>query len=208
MVVYIKCPPHAHVSLPSAGVTSESHPLYGLFMGRLSSAIYEWDSGDYQRLMEAKRGEMVRAGLSHPSDAAVRKAISREEVLRHCRRRTRGAEETTSAIEALLLSLASATDTLGVPLLKEEMGVIWKEQQQHVPCLQDPPNVELYTLTRYIEKGGVRLPLFRCARGSTSLESFHLHLANWICACICHTAPKGEESQWEDHPPAFAQGPC
>ena len=163
--------------IPTAGVTSESHPLYGLFMGYLSLAISKWDNGDFQRLMEAKRGEMRRAGVSHPSDAAVRKALSKEELLRHCWRRTRGVDETTLALEALLLSLSSATDTLGVPLLKDEMRVIWKEQQ---PCLQDSPNVELYTIVGHIDKGGVRLPLFRCARGSTSLESFHLHLAMFI----------------------------
>lgn len=34
--------------------------------------------------------------------------------------------------------------------------------------------------TGYINKGGIKLPVFRCARGSTSLESFHLHLARFI----------------------------
>lgn len=46
----------------------------------------------------------------------------------------------------MLLSMSSATDTLGVPLLKEEVKVIWEEQKHHVPCLQDPPGVELYTI--------------------------------------------------------------
>jgi len=30
-------------------------------------------------------------------------------------------------------------------------------------------------VTGHIMKGGVRLPVFRCSRGKTSLESFHLH---------------------------------
>ena len=42
---------------------------------------------------------------------------------------------------------------------------------------QDPPSIQLYTETARLVKGGVSLPVFRCARGSTSLESFHLHLA-------------------------------
>ena len=82
-------------------------------------------------------------------------------------------------IEALLLALFLATDTLGVPLFKE-MKAIWEEQQQHVSCLQDPPGVPLYTITGHITKGGVKLPVLRCARGSTSLESFHLQLARFI----------------------------
>lgn len=103
---------------------------------------------------EVKQGEMRSAGLGHPSDTAVRKAISRDELLRHCRRRTRGAEQTTSAVEALLLSFSRATDTLGVPLLKEEIRVIWQEQKQHVVCLQDPHGIELHTMVGHIEKGG------------------------------------------------------
>ena len=83
-------------------------------------------------------------------------------------------------IEDLLLSLSSATDPLGVPLLSEEMQPIWDEQKKHVSCIQDPPSISLYTITGHLFKGGVKLPILRCARGSTSLESFHLHLARFI----------------------------
>ena len=94
-------------------------------MSRLSStAIFEWDMGDLTHLLEAKKGEMVAAGIPRPTDAAARKAISRDELLKHCRQRPRGVEVTISAIEQLLLSL---TDTLGVPLLKEEVKLIWAE---------------------------------------------------------------------------------
>ena len=37
-----------------------------------------------------------------------------------------------------------------------------------------------YTKTGEVVKGGVTLPIFCCARGSTSLESFHLHLNHFI----------------------------
>ena len=47
-----------------------------------------------------------------------------------------------------------ATDTLGVPLLKEEIKSIWEEQQKHVSCIQDPTGVEVYTVTGHILKGG------------------------------------------------------
>ena len=164
----------------AGAVTSESHPLYGIFMSRLSSSIFEWDEGDLQRLIEAKKAELMRAGVRNPETTAARKAIGRKELARHCRRRTRGVARTVELIEALLLSFSSATDTLGVPLLKEETQSIWEEQRRHVSCLQDPPGVELYTITGHINKGGVRLPVFRCARGSTSLESFHLHLARFV----------------------------
>ena len=43
------------------GVTTDSHSLYGLFMARLSFAIFEWDAGDVARLREAKRSEETPA---------------------------------------------------------------------------------------------------------------------------------------------------
>ena len=162
----------------AVGCSTESHPLYGLFMARLSGCIFEWDKQDY--VISAKRGEMVQAGVVNPTDTAVKKAISKDELARHCRRRTRGAEKTTELIEELILTLSSVTDLLGVPLLKDDMNIIWEEQKKHVPCIQDPPDVELYTTTGYLTKGGVKLPILRCAHGSTSLESFHLHLAHFI----------------------------
>ena len=122
----------------------------------------------------------MKAGVSLPSVTAAKKSIVKEEMAHHCRRRTRGVKYTAGAIEALLLSFATATDTLGVPLLKDEMQEIWEEQKHHLACLQDPPGVELYTITGHINKGGVRLPVLRCARRSTSLESFHLHLAGFV----------------------------
>ena len=83
-------------------------------------------------------------------------------------------------IELLILNLSNLTDTLGVPLIKPEMYDIWLAQKSHIHCLQGVPGVLLYTVTHYIKKHGVSLPVYRCARGSTSLESFHLHLNRFI----------------------------
>ena len=124
--------------------------------------------------MEAKQGEMRSAGLNHPSDTAVRKAISRDELLRHCRRRTRGAEQTTSAVEALAChrhSRGASTEggnTCDLARAEAARGM-----------LQDPHGIELHTSVEHMEKGGIRLPVFHCARGITSLESFHLRLARF-----------------------------
>ncbi|XP_059188503.1 uncharacterized protein LOC131971202 [Centropristis striata] len=60
------------------------------------------------------------------------------------------------------------------------MAEIWKAQQKHIPCLQDPPGFQLYTQTGTLKKGGHVLPTYRCARGSTSLENFHLHMNRFI----------------------------
>ena len=59
------------------------------------------------------------------------------------------------------------------------MVTIWEEEKKHVKCIQDPDGIILYTITGHITKGGVELLVFQCARGTTSLESFHLHLAGY-----------------------------
>lgn len=72
-------------------------------------------------------------------------------------------------------------DTMGVPLLNHErIWEQWRTNKGHVACIQDPPNIPLYIQTGTLKKGGVDLPVYRCARGSTSLECFHLHLNRFI----------------------------
>ncbi len=134
--------------------TTESHPLYSLFMARLSSCIFEWDTEDFEQLLTAKKDELIATGIRNPTDGAVRKAVTKGELAKHCRRRTRGADKTITMIEDLILSLSSATDTLGVPLLREEVKLIWEEQRKHIACIQDPPGINLYTVTGQILKGG------------------------------------------------------
>ena len=160
------------------GCVSESHPLYGSFMRSLSSCIFEWDEADYNQLMSAKRGELIMVGVRNPSPAAIQKAMTRVELAHHCKWRTRGATDTVSLIEALLLELTFA-DASCERLFRDDMMTIWREQKRHVVCIQDPPDVSLYTVTGSISKGGVTLPVLRCVRGTTSLESFHLHLARY-----------------------------
>ncbi|XP_049341399.1 uncharacterized protein LOC125805116 isoform X2 [Astyanax mexicanus] len=69
---------------------------------------------------------------------------------------------------------------MGSHLLTSKGWSIFGVQKKHIKCIQDPPDVALYTETGGITKGGVLLKTYRCARGSTSLESFHLHLNRFI----------------------------
>ena len=57
----------------AGGVMNESHPLYGIFMQRLSGCIFEWDAQDHRLLLSAKKSMMVAAGMTSPSEVAVRK---------------------------------------------------------------------------------------------------------------------------------------
>ncbi|XP_058509620.1 uncharacterized protein LOC131475475 [Solea solea] len=154
------------------GVTTDSHQLYGLFMARLSFAIFEWDAGDVARLREAKQSVEGK-------DAHIK--LSAKELARHCRRRTRGAAETERLLREVLDAFWDLTDSMGVPLIdRDRMEEIWSTQRCHLHCIQDPEGLELYAQTGELTKGGVKLPVYRCARGSTSLKSFHLHRCRFI----------------------------
>ncbi|KAF5893765.1 uncharacterized protein DAT39_016542, partial [Clarias magur] len=153
----------------AAGVTTESHTLYSEFLRRLSRSIFEWDPEDFARLDRAKNGELSR------------RPIAFKEMARHCRRRTRGVEATERLLDETIKAFTGATDMMGIPVLDSaRMREIWRTQRRHIACIQDPSGIRLYTQTGQLTKGGVVLPVYRCARGSTSLESFHLHLNRFI----------------------------
>ncbi|XP_038072943.1 uncharacterized protein LOC119741264 [Patiria miniata] len=167
----------------ATGCTTDAHQLYGVFMGRLSNCIFEWSASDVERLKVAKRGQLQGQHVSGLSDDDIIKRITRKELARHCRRRTRTVANIEKSIHELLVAFLGnqGKDTLGVPLLKADMmRKIWDTQKKHLACLQDPEGLQLYAQTGTIMKGGFQLPVYRCARGSTSLESFHLHLNRFI----------------------------
>ena len=69
---------------------------------------------------------------------------------------------------------------MGVPLFNDEIVSIWEEQKKHIRCIQDIPDIPLYAVTNEVTKGGKKLPVYRCARGTTSLESYHRHLVTFV----------------------------
>lgn len=175
----------------AVGCTTDAHPLYPTFMGCLSACIFEWDAEDLSLLRQAKKKQLMQEGVPALTDNLVDKSISKKELSLYCRRRTRGEEATIQLIERLLQELGGANgrDLMGVPLLEEvRMEHIWRVQKRHVKCIQDVPGVPLYTEVGTTTKAGVTLTRYRCARGSTSLESFHCHLnrfiPGWCLTCM------------------------
>jgi len=167
----------------SSGCNTDSHPLYALFMKQLSTCIFAWNDEDLKALKEAKRSELLAKHVPNPSDKAIMRKITKNELALHCRRTTRGVEQTTKLISDLIAAFEGekGRDTLGVPLINSNrMTEEWDKQIKHIPCLQDPQNTQLYIQTGTSKKGGHSLPTYRCCRGSTSLESFHLHLNRFI----------------------------
>ena len=62
----------------------------------------------------------------------------------------------------------------------DEMDKVWASQKQHIRCLQDLPGLALYQVVDHYKKGDVTVPVYSCARGSSSLEGFHYHLNHFI----------------------------
>ena len=61
---------------------------------------------------------------------------------------------------------------------------IWESQKKHITCIQVPDEVQLYTKTGVVTKGGVELPVYRCARDqqhwnhfiSTTTDLYQVHV--------------------------------
>lgn len=121
---------------------------------------------------------MKREGVPGITEKLMDQQIT-EELALHCRRQTRGEQQTIIMTELLLNELmgVKGRDYLGI---HERMQHIWQIQKKHVKCIQDEPGVLLYTATGTTNKEDIVLPNYRCARGSTSLESLHLHLNRFI----------------------------
>ncbi|XP_041468591.1 uncharacterized protein LOC121418673 [Lytechinus variegatus] len=165
------------------GCTSTEHQLYRFFQRWLSACIFAWSADDQNQLIAANRGEQRDQGIAETSDDVILKHLGKSSIARHCRRVTRGMEETIQLIGDLLACLdgEGGLDTIGVPLFdSDRVWEIWDSQQRHIACLQDPPDVQLYTKIGELVKGGITLPVYRRARGSTSPESFHLHMNRFI----------------------------
>lgn len=156
----------------TGGVTTRSHLMFGPFMTQLSYAIFEWDRDELTQLKKAKQsmvGENAHIQLSS------------KELVRHCRRTTRAVASAERLIQELLDRFWDLRNNAGVPLFNHaKMEEIWRTQRLHLHCIQDPPGLALYTKTGEVTKGGVRLPVYRCARGATSVKSFHLHMNHFI----------------------------
>lgn len=133
--------------------TTESHPLYVVFMSRLSACIFEWDRDDVALLRQAKAGVLAKMDVTGMTDDYLNHQLTNKELSLHCRRRTQGVHATIRMIGNLIACLDSdeGRDTLGVPLFDHDrIRCMWQQQQKHVACIQDPPGISLYTRTGFI----------------------------------------------------------
>ncbi|KAM4548781.1 leptin receptor-like [Odontesthes bonariensis] len=201
----------------AVGCTTDAHPLYPAFMRALSSCIFEWDAGDLDLLRRSKTKQLQQEQRPGITRSMVDSHITKKELSTFCRRRTRGEESTLVQLERLLEELRGpkGRDLMGVPLLDEvRMDHIWRVQKRHIKCIQDVPGIPLYTEVGSRNKSGIKLTSYRCARGSTSLESFHCHLNRFIPVkpsppvnLSNHQTHEGELIVSWDKPSDFLSGP-
>ncbi|XP_036943166.1 uncharacterized protein LOC119012990 [Acanthopagrus latus] len=156
----------------AAGVTTEAHPLYGILMARLSTCIFEWDREDVAALRRAREGELAARSVGHISEEVVTTHITRRELALHCRRRTRGVEETNRLIRSLISLFDSASGrTLWAFLCwtYERIQQIWMEQQKHLGCIQDPEDLPALHQDGHLEERAT----WSCAATGTSASDAH-----------------------------------
>ena len=172
--------PPGHLA-PDEAICQRRHrsksPAVRSVMSRLSACIFEWDQEDVHNLCRARAAEL------DCDESTARRLLTRKQLALHCRRQTRGAEDTTELIDELIESLRGdkGLDTLGMPLFDQPlMDHIWSVEKKHIHCIQDPVGIQLYIQTGTVKRGGAELPTYRCSRGSVSLESFHLHITRFV----------------------------
>nr|XP_055054292.1 uncharacterized protein LOC129439592 [Misgurnus anguillicaudatus]XP_055054305.1 uncharacterized protein LOC129439599 [Misgurnus anguillicaudatus]XP_055054316.1 uncharacterized protein LOC129439606 [Misgurnus anguillicaudatus] len=176
-----------------AAVRTDHHPKYALFKSALSAAVFSYNKDDMALLLQA-----IRAGHSSHYDTLtdgqlIDTYVTKHDLRHYVRRITVGAQETFVRVQRAIdvLKGAAGMDENRVHLFKDPATVdhVWQNQQKHLECIQDPPGRNMYTVTKYITRNGVRLARYRTVRGSNSLEGFHSFLPSMIPGPHCAAVP-------------------
>lgn len=175
-----------------AAVRTDHHPKYPLFKSALSAALFAYNKDDMSLLVKSTRaGSSTYANLT--DEQIIAKFISREDLKHFVRRVTVGAHETFTRVQNALevLKGRAGKDGMGIALFKDDASVdqVWANQQKHLECLQDPPGMDMYTVTKHVTRNGISLPYYRTVRGSNSLEGFHRFLPSMIPGPHCAAVP-------------------
>lgn len=167
-----------------AAVRTDSHPKYALFKSALSGAVFAYNRPDLELLIQAVRAGSPDNFTSLSDEDVMRLHISKEVLKHYVRRITVGAQETFRLVNNAIEQLKgdAGLDDNGISLFKspEAIDEVWAAQQKHLECIQDPPDMSMYTVAKRSSKNGVDLPYYTCVRGNNSLEGFHYHLPRMI----------------------------
>ena len=176
-----------------AAVRTDHHPKYALFKSALSAAVFSYNKDDMALLIQAIRAGHHSKYESLSDDQIIEMHVSKNDLKHYVRRITVGALETFARVQNAIniLKGPAGMDENQVHLFKDAAAIdhVWENQQKHLECLQDPPGRDMYTITKYITRNGVRLPHYSTVRGSNSLEGFHSFLPSMIPGPHCAAVP-------------------
>jgi len=82
--------------------TNESHPMYKLFVSKLSACIIQWQSTDVPALYCAKLAKLAEKSASGLINADMLWKVSRNKLALQCHRTTKHTKETTRMLEELI----------------------------------------------------------------------------------------------------------
>ncbi len=176
-----------------AALRTDHHPKYSLFKSALSAAVFAYNKDDVALLVQAIRASHSMSYASLTDSQPIELHVSKSDLSHHVRRITVGTQETYARVQSAIdiLKGAAGMDENQVHLFKDAAAIdhVWENQQKHLECIQDPPGRNMYTITKYVTRNGVRLPRYSTVRGSNSLEGFHSFLPNMIPGPHCAAVP-------------------
>ncbi|KAJ8018237.1 hypothetical protein HOLleu_43874 [Holothuria leucospilota] len=170
-----------------AAVHTDHHPEYALFKSALSAAVFAYNREDMALLIKAIRGGSPNRYEGLSDSQIMARYVSKDDLKHFVRRVTVGAHETYVRVQNAVdcLKGAAGLDENGLSLFKDDDAIhqVWDGQQKHQECIQDPPGMNMYTITKHVTRNGVSLPFYVTSRGSNSLEGFHNFLPNAARNC-------------------------
>ena len=176
-----------------AALRSDHHPKYALFKSALSAAVFAYNKDDMALLIKAIRAGSTTKYNSLSDGEVIARYVSKDDLKHFVRRVTVGAHETYTRVQSAIDALKgpAGLDENGLSLFKDDAAIdeVWSGQQKHLECIQDPPGMNMYTITKHVTRNAVSIPFYSTVRGSNSLEGFHRFLPNMIPGPRCAAVP-------------------
>ena len=148
------------------GHTSRSDHFCSVFLAQLLDMIFlseiRQTTGNFivyanyvmlycSNLYEAKKGCLQCEGVKNSLSDAIKKAITREELSRHCKD-TWGSWD-LNTIKRLILDMSGRMDSEGNLLFSVKISTTFEQEQKHIAGIQDPEGLPCsYTITGHITK--------------------------------------------------------
>ncbi|KAJ8049091.1 hypothetical protein HOLleu_01675 [Holothuria leucospilota] len=141
-----------------AAVRTDHHPKYALFKSALSAAVFAYNRKNTALLIKA-----ITEGSPNRYEG-----LSNDDLKHFVRRVTVGALETYVWVQNAIdcLKGAAGLNENGLSLFKDDDAIhqVWDGRQKHLECIQGPPGVNMYTVTKHVTRNGISIPFYVTSR--------------------------------------------